>query len=166
MNAYVRIGLLVCMSMGASLSNAATQNYVVGKLGVVHIPEASDSVSSAIGVLAGYRFDQRYAFELDGEYGLQGSSGILPSLWTFGGYMAYRELHGRSWFWKARGGAALSRYTVTGSGDGVSRGSISAGAGVGLVLRLNRKTSMVAEAEMTWLGGERTLTSMGVSWPF
>lgn len=166
MNAYVRLGLLICLALSASPGNAGTLNYVIGKFGVVHIPKASDGVSSAIGVLAGYRLDQRYAFELDGTYGLQGNSGLVPSVWTFGGYMAYRELYGRSWFWKVRGGAALSRYNAAGSGDGESVGSISAGAGTGLVLRLSPKTAVVTEAEVTWLGGERTMTSVGVSWPF
>jgi len=166
MNLNTRAAWLIGLMLTAPLGMAASTNYAVGKYVVLDIPGATQTVTPAIGIAAGLRLDQRYAFEFDAEYGLQGSNGLFPSLWTFGSYMAYRELLSRHWFWKARGGAALSRYVDNHTGDGLSHGSLSAGAGAGVVLRLSHTASMVAEAEFTWLGGERTSTSVGLSWPF
>lgn len=165
MYARQRFGVILLLSLATSPSWGATLAYAVGKVAIMRIPESADGASSAIGVTAGYRLDQRYAFEVDADSGLQGGDGILPSQWALGGYVAYRELMTRHLYWKARGGSAFTRY-VAQSGEGETRGALSLGAGGGWVFRLSKKSALVAEAEFTWLGGERTLTSAGISLPF
>lgn len=150
----------------ASVSSGNSLTYAVGKLGVIRVPAAVDSATSAVGITAGYRLDQRYALELDADSALEGNTGLLPSTWAFGGYVAYRELLTRHLYWKARGGSAFTRYVAQADAEGETHGSLSLGAGAGWVFRLSKKSALVAEAEFTWLGGERSLTSAGVSLPF
>ncbi len=163
-NRQTAIFLLLMISAPVSWGSDLT--YVIGKYGIIRVPDAADSTIPALGILAGYRLDQHYAFELDVNAGLQGGSGVLPPTWTIGGYFAFRELLTRNLFWKTRIGSAFSRHVAEASDEHELRGAISLGIGAGWVFHIAKKTSILAESELTWLGGARGTATLGVSLPF